>query len=365
MRNPSTDGLRRAGWRSRRERKASMHLFELTRSLVDIESVSGHEGACTEFLREYLAAQNFRVELQPVDAGRANVFALRGNPEVVLSTHVDTVPPFMPAREDAEFIYGRGSCDAKGIVASQIASAERLAAEGVRNFGLLFLVGEETLSDGARVANESPRGTKFIINGEPTENKLAIGTKGTLRVDIHARGRSAHSAYPHLGESAIEKLLDVLDGVRKLPLPQDPALGEATVNIGMISGGRAANVVPDEASAQLMFRTVNNSPELRTQVENLLKGRCEYEIVRETPTVRMERLNGFEADVVAFTTDIPNLTRWGRPLLLGPGSITVAHTDHECVRKTDLERAVELYCKLVRELKARAQGAEGAIDLKS
>jgi acetylornithine deacetylase len=337
----------------RGEQKAGMHLFELTQSLVNIESVSGHEAQCTEFVRGYLAARNFQVELQPVDAGRANVLALRGNPQVVLSTHLDTVPPFMPAREDAEFIYGRGSCDAKGIVASQIAAGERLAAEGVTDFGLLFLVGEETWSDGARVANQAPRGSKFIINGEPTENKLAVGTKGTLRVDIHTRGRAAHSAYPQLGESAIEKLLDVLNGVRKLALPRDPLLGEATVNIGIISGGRAANVIPDAAAAELMFRTVDNTPDLRTRVEDLLKGRCEFEIVRETPTVHMENLEGFETDVVAFTTDIPNLTRWGRPLLLGPGSITVAHTDHECVRKAELERAVELYCKLVRELKNR------------
>lgn len=331
-----------------------MDLFELTRTLVNIESVSGNEVACADFLRDYLAARNFRVELLPVDSGRANVLALCGEPEVVLSTHLDTVPPFLPAREDGEFIYGRGSCDAKGIVAAQITAAERLVAEGVENFGLLFLVGEETMSDGACAANQSPRGTKFIINGEPTQNKLALGSKGILRVDIRARGRMAHSAYPQLGESAIEKLLDVLADLRKLPLPVDPVLGPATVNIGLIAGGRAANVIPDDAQAQVLFRTVNDSAELRENVERILEGRLDYEIVRETPTIRMERLDGFETDVVAFTTDLPNLTRWGRPLLLGPGSISVAHTDHERVRKVDLERAVELYCKLVRELKLKA-----------
>jgi acetylornithine deacetylase len=328
-----------------------MHLFELVRALVNIESVSGNEAACVEFLRGYLADRGFHVELQPVEGGRANVFAQRGSPQVVLSTHVDTVPPFFPAGEDGEFIYGRGSCDAKGIVAAQIAAAERLIEENVGDFGLLFLVGEETMSEGAHAANQSPRGTKFIINGEPTENKLVLGHKGILRVDVHARGRTAHSAYPELGESAIEKLLDVLADLRRLPLPSDAVLGQATLNIGVISGGRAANVIPDEAAAQVMFRTVTNSGELRKKVENVLKGRCEFEVVRETPALHLEKLDGFETDVVAFTTDLPYLTRWGQRFLLGPGSIRDAHTAHERVRKADLERAVDLYCRLVRELK--------------
>jgi acetylornithine deacetylase len=335
-----------------------MDLFELVCTLVDIESVSGNEAACVDFLRGYLSALGFQVELQPVERSRANVFAQRGDPEVVLSTHVDTVPPFFPASEDAEYIYGRGSCDAKGIVAAQIAAAERLAAGGVRDFALLFLVGEETMSDGARAANQSPRGSKFIINGEPTENKLIVGSKGILRVNLQARGRAAHSAYPQFGESAVEKLLDVLADLRKLPMPADPVLGEATANIGVIAGGCAANVIPDEATAQLMYRTVDNSGGLRAQVENLLRGRCEYEIVRETPALLMEKLDGFETDVVAFTTDLPHLNRWGRPALLGPGSIRVAHTGHERVAKAELERAVELYCKLVHDLKNRARGAE-------
>lgn len=337
-----------------------MHLFELVRALVNIESVSGNETACVEFLREYLEGRNFRVELQPVEGGRANVFAQRGTPEVVLSTHVDTVPPYFQAGEDAEFIYGRGSCDAKGIVAAQIAAAERLASEGVEDFALLFLVGEETISDGARAANQSPRGAKFIINGEPTGNKLVVGSKGILRVDLRAKGRAAHSAYPELGESAIEKLLDVLADLRKLPLPADGVLGRATLNIGMISGGRAANVIPDEAAAQVMFRTVNNSGELRAQVENVLMGRCEYEVVRDTPALHLEKLDGFETDVVAFTTDLPHLTRWGRPYLLGPGSISEAHTAHERVRKADLERAVDLYCRLVRELKKQVVSGQSS-----
>lgn len=330
-----------------------MDLFELTRNLVSIESVTGNEHACTEFLRGNLEARGFQVETQAVSEGRANILALKGKPEVVLSTHIDTVPPFITAGEDSEFIYGRGSCDAKGIIASQVMAAERLMAEGVNNFGLMFLVGEEIMSDGARKANESPRGTQYMINGEPTENKLALGTKGFLRVDLHARGRMAHSAYPHLGESAIEKLLDVLADVRRLALPHDPVLGASTLNIGVISGGRAANVIPDEARAQLVYRTVNGAQELLDQLLRLLHGRCEYKIVRNTPALHMETLPGFETDVVAFTTDLPSLTNWGRPILLGPGSIRVAHTDKECVAKADLTRAVELYCRLVRELKRK------------
>ncbi len=330
-----------------------MELLELTKALVNIRSVTGEEKACAEFLRAYLAAKNFQVELQPVTPGRPNVFAFRGTPEVVLSTHLDTVPPFFPAGEDAEFIYGRGSCDAKGILACQLVAADRLLSEGVEGIGLLFLVGEETLSDGARAANLSPRGSKYIVSGEPTNNKLALATKGILRVDIRTRGKMAHSAYPHLGESAVEKLLDLLAELRGLQLPTNPQLGPATVNIGVIAGGVAPNVVPDEASAQVLFRTVNGARELKRQVEQLLEGRCEFEFVRDTPALEMEKLDGFETDVVAFTTDLPNLTRWGRPLLLGPGSIAVAHTDHECVRKADLVRAVDLYCRLVRQLKAR------------
>jgi len=330
-----------------------MQLFELTRALVDIESVTGHEAACIGFLQDYLGERKFQIELQPVEGARANVFAVRGRPEVVLSTHVDTVPPFIPSAEDGEFIFGRGSCDAKGILAAQIVAAERLLAEGVDDFGLLFLVGEEEMSDGARAANLVSCGSHYIVNGEPTQNKLAVGSKGILRVDIQSRGRMAHSAYPDLGESAIEKLLDILTDLRRLPLASDPVLGHSTLNIGRILGGRAANVIADQAEAQVLIRTVNDARELRGQIERLLAGRCEYQFVRETPALRLDTLDGYETDVVAFTTDLPNLTRWGRPLLVGPGSIDEAHTDHERIRKADLDRAVELYCSLVRELKAR------------
>jgi len=330
-----------------------MELFDLTHTLVNLESVTGHEKACADFLCEHLKGRKFQVELQPVSRERANVFARWGKPDIVLSTHLDTVPPFFPAREDEHFIYGRGSCDAKGIIAAQIVAAERLIAEGVENFALLFVVGEETTSDGAREANLHECGSRYIINGEPTENKLAVGSKGNLRLEVRTRGKMAHSAYPHLGDSAIEKLLDVLSDLRALSLPHDDFLGPSTLNIGMISGGRAANVIPDEASAQILIRTVEGSGPLRHKVSELLHGRCEFSFVRDTPMMRLEKLEGFETNVVAFSTDLPCLTRWGRPVLLGPGSISDAHTEHERVRKADLVRAVELYCELVRQLKKR------------
>ena len=329
-----------------------MELFELTKALINIESVTGNERACAEYLAGYLTERKFDVVFQPVSRDRSNVFARAGKPEVVLSTHIDTTPPFIPAREDGEHIYGRGACDAKGIMASQIVAAERLLSDGVTDLGLLFLVGEETTSDGAREANLHPPGSRYIINGEPTDNKLAVGSKGNLRLEIRSKGKMAHSAYPHLGESAIDKLVDVLVDLRKVPLPHDSLLGAATLNVGVISGGRAPNVVPDQASAQVVIRTVNGSEEIRRNISEAVGGRCECEFVRDTPPLHMEKLDGYETDVVAFTTDLPSLDRWGQPVLLGPGSISVAHTERECVGKAELVKAVELYCRLVLQLKA-------------
>jgi acetylornithine deacetylase len=330
-----------------------MNLFELTKSLVNFASVTGHEKACGEFVKGYLIQLGFETELMPVSRDRSNVFATWGKPDVVLSTHLDTVPPFFPAHEDADHIYGRGSCDAKGILAAQVFAAERLKKDGVKDFALLFLVGEETVSDGAREANLHPRGSRYIINGEPTENKLVTGCKGNLRIDVRARGKMAHSAYPHFGVNAIDKLLDVLADLRKLPLPVSPTLGPSTMNIGVIAAGRAANVVPDQAVAQILIRTVENSGSLRRNIAELIAGRCEQEVVRDTPLLQMEKLEGYETDVVAFTTDLPSLTNWGRPLLLGPGSINMAHTERECVRKGELVAATDLYYRLVRDLKGR------------
>jgi len=268
---------------------------------------------------------------------------------VVFSTHMDTVPPFIPSSEDATRIYGRGACDAKGIIAAQVAAALRLREQGI-HVGLLFLVGEERDSLGAKVANHQPRGSKFLINGEPTENRLAIASKGSLRVTVTATGKMAHSAYPELGESAIDKLVEALHWLRQMKLPSDPEIGPCTMNIGVIDGGRAPNVISDSARAQLLYRLVGPSQTLRQDVVNTVGNLAEVEFTLDIPCVQLRSLDDFPTMIAAFTTDIPALSNWGEPLLLGPGSIHVAHTEGEYVEKQQLEEAVELYCEMAKKL---------------
>ncbi len=334
---------------------SGMDLFALTRKLIDIESTTGMEGAVGNALAEELTGFGYDVERMPVEGDRFNLWATHpgyADPALALSTHMDTVPPFIPSSETADRIYGRGSCDAKGIIVAQIAAAEKLKAEGV-HVGLLFLVGEERDSQGAQVANQQPRGVKFLINGEPTENRLAVASKGTLRVELVARGKMAHSAYPELGESAIEKLLDALQAVRRLKLPTNPKAGPCTLNIGMIEGGRAPNVIPDYAVAHLLFRLVGPAQELREQIANAVAGKAEASFKLEIPFMELGTVPGIETMVAKFTTDIPALSRWGKPLLIGPGSIHVAHTEGEYIEKKQLLEAVGLYAKMARELLAK------------
>lgn len=330
----------------------AMDVFALTRQLVDIESVTGNEAAVGEFLQQQLMELGYDVRLMPVEARRFNVYAAprqQRRPEVFFSTHMDTVPPFMASSEDETRIYGRGSCDAKGIIAAQIAAAEKLRQEGM-GVGLLFVAGEERDSLGAKTANRQPAGGRFLINGEPTENRLAKATKGTMRLKLIAEGRMAHSAYPELGESATEKLLDALERVRRIPLPQDEELGRCTLNIGLISGGRAPNVIPDHAEAELMGRTIGPSAELKRQIAAAAEPFVRVEWGLELPFVSLRTLDHIPTMVAAFGTDIPSLTNWGEPLLLGPGSIHVAHTEHEYVEKQQLVEAVELYADIARRL---------------
>lgn len=332
-----------------------MNLFELTRRLVDIESITGNEEQVGRYLYGLLGdiagSTGGSVELIEVEPRRYNVFARWGDPVVVLSTHMDTVPPFYPSREDDEAIWGRASCDTKGIIASMIHAVRGLLAEGVRNIGLLFVVGEERNSAGAFAAAKDPRGARFIINGEPTENKLALGSKGALRFEIHARGRMAHSAYPELGESAIEKLLDALDKVRRMKLPVDDVLGASTLNIGTMRGGRAPNVIPDQAEAEVFIRLVDDGRSTRDAVHELLGSAVDVRDVLCVPAVHLGSLPGLETTIVAFTTDIPAFDgAWGKPFLIGPGTIHVAHTDHEHVPKRELEEAVQIYQNMVRQL---------------
>jgi len=332
-----------------------MNVFALTRALVDIESTTGHEKAVGDFLSTELSelASRFggRVERMSVAPERDNVFVSFGEPMVVLSTHMDTVPPFFPSREDDEFIWGRGACDAKGIIAAMIATAEALLASRTTNFGLLFVVGEERDSLGAKTAAENSRGARFLINGEPTENQLALGSKGALRFELTARGKLAHSAYPELGHSAIDDLLDVLQQVRAIALPEDALLGRSTLNIGTIAGGRAPNVVADHASAEVMFRTVGDPAAIREGVQAAAAGRAEACEVLNTPALHLTAFDGLPTTVVAFATDVPTFGgAWGKPFLIGPGSIHVAHTTEERIPKKQLLEAVEIYTRMVKQL---------------
>jgi acetylornithine deacetylase len=333
-----------------------MNVFELTRSLVDIESITGNEEQVGHYLLDYLStlASQYRgrVERMDVEPGRFNVFAQFGaTPVVTLSTHMDTVPPFFPSREDDEFIWGRAACDTKGIIASMLKAAEALLAGGHTNLGILFVVGEERNSAGAFAAAKQPRGSRYLINGEPTENKLALGSKGALRYEIVAEGRMAHSAYPHLGESAIDKLLDALAGLRSMALPVDEILGPSTLNIGTISGGRAPNVIPDQAKAEVFIRLVGDSTSTRAAVEQACAGRAALHQTLEIPAAHLKAVPGIETTVVAYTTDIPAFGgAWGQPLLLGPGTIHVAHTLEERIPKRQLLEAVALYQRIVKDL---------------
>jgi len=332
-----------------------MNLFELTRALVDIESITDNEERVGEYLFEHLktlASQHGgSVEKMPVAEHRFNVLAYWGQPVVTFSTHIDTVPPFFPSSEDDEYVWGRGACDTKGIISAMIHAVQGLLASGISNLGLLFVVGEERNSVGAYTAAKSPRGSKFLINGEPTENKLALGSKGALRYEVIAKGRMAHSAYPELGESAIEKLIDALQQLRKIKLPQDPVLGASTLNIGTITGGRAPNVIPDAAKAEVFIRLVDDGHATRQAVGTAVRNLAEAQEVLCIPAVRLGSLEGFETSVVSYTTDIPAFgTAWGRPFLFGPGSIHVAHTTEERIPKRQLVEAVKLYQRIARDL---------------
>ena len=330
-----------------------MNLFELTTALMKIPSVSGDEQKVGEFLGEYLQSLGYDVELQDVVNGRKNVIATAsGNPEIFLSTHMDTVPPFIAPTETDEKIMGRGACDAKGIIASQITAAENLRRKGIENLGLLFTVDEEESSLGSKAANKHPiaEKCKFIINGEPTDNDLGIGSKGSLRVLLKTKGIAGHSAYPETGESAIEKLLDILAEIRKTDLPTNEFFGETTLNIGTISGGLKTNVIAPFAEAGLHVRMVTGLEPLMDILEKAVGGRGELEIMSCSLPVKMLAVEGFSQKVVRFTTDIPQLTNWGTPLLLGAGSILDAHTSGEFVLKKDLEESVGLYENLVEEL---------------
>jgi acetylornithine deacetylase len=325
-----------------------MDPVRLTRQLIDIESVTGNEGAAATFLAGYLEELGYRVERMQVEGDRFNIFAKPATvdqPALVFSTHIDCVPPFLPSREDADNIYGRGACDAKGIIAAEIAACEQLRHLG-KSVGLLFVVGEERDSLGSTVANQNPRGSRFLVNGEPTESRVALASKGALRVEVTAHGRMAHSAYPELGESAIDKLLDALHALRTMKLPHNPDIGPCTLNIGIIEGGRATNVISDFAKAQLLYRLVAPSEALRDSIVSAVGSQADVAFVLDIPYMRFITVPGIPTMTASFTTDIPKLSAWGQPVLMGPGSILVAHTDREFLAKAELMQAIELYVQI-------------------
>jgi acetylornithine deacetylase len=334
---------------------------ELTRRLCEIESTTYHEGKVGDFLAEFLARRGWEVEKTPVpqpaeSAGggpRWNVYGgpAEGTPDLVFSTHMDTVPPYIPFSEDAEFMHGRGVSDAKGIIAAQVAAAEALRAEGCK-VGLLFVSGEERDSAGAKAANLKPKGSRFMINGEPTDNRVALASKGALRVVLRATGKMAHSAYPELGESAVHKLVEVLARLLKLDLPVTDDVGPSTLNIGQIHGGHAPNVIADKAEAQILVRLVGDSAPVKAALLNAAEGLAEVDFTLEIPFVRLRAPQGLPTMVAKFTTDIPQLSNWGEPLLLGPGNIHVAHTPHERLAKKELFKAVALYIEVAKRLLA-------------
>ncbi len=341
-----------------------MHAFELTRRLVDIESITMNEKEVGDFLHGYLselaAETGGVVERMMVSESpeRFNLLATWGQPVVTLSTHLDTVPPFIPSREDDEFIWGRGACDVKGIIAAMISAVRNLLAENLRNFALLFVVGEERNSAGAIEASKHPRGSRFLINGEPTENLLALGSKGAYRFTLKASGRMAHSAYPEYGESAILKLLNALQRLRGMEFPSHPVLGSPTTNIGTMRGGRAPNIIPDEAEAEVLIRLVDDGEEVRRQVKEAMRFQVDVQDVLTIPAVHLEKLPGFKTTVVSYTTDIPAFEgAWGKPFLMGPGSILVAHTKDERIPKKQLLEAIDIYARMVRQLITTGEAA--------
>ncbi len=345
-----------------------LDVVDVALRLLRAESTSGAEAPAVDATEAMLRERGWRVTRIPVSEGRDDIFTEADDlpAEVVLSTHLDTVPPYIPPRLDGGRLWGRGACDAKGIAAAMICAAERLRAAGVP-VGLLFVVGEETAHDGAHAADSAravvaPR-ARALVNGEPTESTLATGTKGALRFRLRTIGRAAHSAYPHLGDSATQRLAHLLVELEGLRLPHDAVLGATTVNVGGLAGGVADNVIAPWAEARCMARLVTDADEVRAALDawvapHVEAGRVELGYGSMVPPVRLATVPGFRTGVVAFATDIPAMPSWGTPYLFGPGSIHVAHTDGEYVDVDELRAAVDAYVRIA-EAALAASAATG------
>jgi len=327
-------------------------VVDLAHALIAQPSLTGSEGPAVELAASWLSERGWGITHQELSPGHANIWASRGRGAVTLSTHLDTVPPFIGPTRKGSRLVGRGACDAKGIAAAMMVAAQSLVDAGEDRVDLLFVVGEEKSSDGARAANSLPATSRFLVNGEPTEGRLASGAKGSMTVTVRTTGRAAHSAYPELGKSAITPMLALLSTLEELDLPAHPELGSTTINVGTLNAGREANIVPDEAVAQLMVRLVGDPSGVREILERWSRGRAELEFAPHVPAQLFSAIPGFECAPVSFTSDIPLLDRWGTPFLFGPGSITVAHTPHEYIDTGELRDAVDSYMRIVRTLLA-------------
>lgn len=322
----------------------------LAAELLAIPSTTRDEGSAVDFVARWLVARDWNVMVQEVTPGRGNVWASRKGGGVTLSTHLDTVPPYVPPKRADGKLYGRGACDAKGIAAAMMIAADALVAAGEERVDLLLVVGEERGSDGARLANQLPATSRWLINGEPTESMLASGCKGAQRVIVRTVGREAHSAYPHLGESAITPMLRLLPELDTLPFPVDGILGATTVNVGLIRGGTEANIVPGACEAEMMIRLVGDVAPVKKTLDAWAAGRADLEYGSFIPAQHFHTVPGFRSAPVAYTSDIPLLGNWGTPLLFGPGSIHVAHTTEEFVDEAELRASVNTYMSLIRTL---------------
>lgn len=330
-------------------------LSQLTLTLMSFDSTTGQEAALGHFVAQWLNERGFTLFLQPIEAGgsRCNVFATWGEPHVVLSTHLDCVPPFIPPTETATHIMGRGACDAKGIMAAQLMAAWQLKERGIRDFGVLFLVGEESDSIGAKTfaASDLTQNIRFIINGEPTQSRFAAGQKGVLAFELHTQGEAGHSAYPERFQSALHPLIHDLNALLSTPLPGSSEFGESTLNIGKVQGGVAANVTAPHAHAQLLMRVAAPLDKVTQTVREAISPASTLKIVTASEAMRFYLPEGESGEVVGFGTDGPHLGRGAIAIVLyGPGSIHDAHTAHEWIDKAEQARAVTVYAQLVTQL---------------
>jgi acetylornithine deacetylase len=326
-------------------------VIAFARQLIDVPSPTESEFAVGELLERELIRLGFQTRRHDVTDTRFNLLALAGGtPRVVLNSHIDTVPPWFASSEDDEHIYGRGACDTKGIIAAMIAAGERLRARGIDDFAFLFVVGEETDSIGAKTANAAfaNLGSEFVLVGEPTDSAFARASKGALTCTVRFEGVAAHSAYPHLGDSAINRMVAAIAEINAADWGSHEILGDATVNVGVVRGGQKPNIIPADAECDILFRLVTTPDDVQAKLEGIVsRHRGRITVARGNPPQFMIVPEGQKSVVVAFNTDVPWLTNLGKPLLFGPGSILDAHGVNEKIAKRDLLAAVGTYEEMV------------------